>query len=81
MKKAILVIFLVLMLVLCTSCNKTFLDTTYNFNYAYVTLPNGESVEGEVTNWTDFEDGDQLQVTIAGVTYLSHGANIVLVSR
>lgn len=41
----------------------------------------GESVEGKVTNWTDFEDGDQLQVTIDGVTYLSNSTNIVLVSR
>ena len=81
MKKVILVILLVLTLVLFTSCNKTFLDTTYKFNYAYVYLPNGKSVEGKVDSWTDFEVGDQLLVKIDGVAYLSNSTNIVLVSR
>ena len=67
--------------VLMTSCNKTILDTKYKFEYAYVLLPGGDVVAGPVDSWTDFDDGDQLQVTINGVTYLSHGSNIVLCSK
>lgn len=67
--------------VLMTICNKTVLDTKYKFSWAYVLLPDGDVVTGPVDSWTDFGDGDQLQVTIKGVTYLSHGANIVLCSE
>lgn len=67
--------------VLMTSCNKTILNTKYKFEYAYVLLPGGDVVAGPVDSWTDFDDGDQLQVTINGVTYLSHGSNIVLCSK
>lgn len=67
--------------VLMTSCNKAILDTKYKFEYAYVLLPGGDVVAGPVDSWTDFDDGDQLQVTINGVTYLSHGSNIVLCSK
>ena len=40
-----------------------------------------EIVEGKVASWTDFEDGDQIQVKIDGKTYLVHSANIVLISE
>ena len=67
--------------VLMTSCNRSILDTKYKFEYAYVLLPGGEVVAGPVDFWRDFDDGDQLQVTINGVTYLSFGSNIVLCSK
>ena len=38
----------------------------------------GSVVEGEVESWRDYDDGDQLQVTINGVTYLTHASNVVL---
>ena len=41
---------------------------------------NGEIVEGKVSSWTDFEDGDQIQVKINGKSYLVHSSNIVLIS-
>ena len=41
---------------------------------------NGEVVEGKVSSWTDFEDGDQIQVKIDGKTYLVHSSNVVLIS-
>ena len=59
--------------------NKQILDLTYTFDYAYIELPNGEVIEGEVQAWKDYEDGDQIQVTINGDTYLVHSSNIVLV--
>ena len=61
-------------------CNKQMVDLTYSYEYAIICLPNGEVVEGKVTSWTDFEDGDQIQVKIEGKTYLVHSSNVVLIS-
>lgn len=66
--------------ILC-GCNKKVFDTTYSFNYAYISLPNGECVEGTVQSWKDYEDGDQIQLTIDGVTYLTDTTRAVLVRR
>lgn len=87
MKKAaitVLSVVLALMLVvsaaLLAGCNKQMVDLTYSYNRAILSLPNGEVVEGKVSSWTDFEDGDQIQVKIDGKTYLVHSSNIVLIS-
>ena len=81
MTALILVLATILVTVLVMSgCNKQMMDLTYSYEYAILALPNGEVVEGKVTSWTDFEDGDQIQVKIAGKTYLVHSSNIVLIS-
>ena len=66
-----------------TACagNKTWFDTTYTFNKAIIELPNGEVVEGSVDAWTDFEDGDQLQIVINGKTYLTAATRCVLIKE
>ena len=64
----------------CTVSNYQYYDTTYSFNEAIIALPNGEIVQGKVSSWRDFEDGDQLQVTIDGKTYLTHSCNVVLIA-
>lgn len=56
-------------------------DTTISYNWAAVKLPSGETVSGEVQGWNGYSDGDMLQVTIDGVTYLTHSSNVVLVRR
>lgn len=61
--------------------NKQLIDPTYEFNRGIVKLPNGQIVEGKVQSWTDFEDGDQIQVKIDGKTYLAHSANVVLIDE
>lgn len=66
---------------LLTGCNKQVFDTTYSYERAILSLPNGEVVEGKVQSWTDFEDGDQIQVKIDGKQYLVHSENIVLISE
>ena len=84
MKKVIallLAVIAVLSVLLLTGCNKQMLDLTYSYEYAIIGLPNGEGVEGKVTSWTDYEDGDQLQVKIDGKTYLVHSSNVVLISK
>ena len=84
MKKIIamlLAIIAILSITLLSGCNKQIMDLTYSYEYAIIGLPNGEVVEGKVSRWTDYEDGDQLQVKINGKTYLVHSSNVVLISN
>lgn len=84
MKKVIVLLLTViaaLSALLLSGCNKQMLDLTYSYEYAIIALPNGEVVEGKVSSWTDYEDGDQLQIKIAGKTYLVHSSNVVLISN
>ena len=85
MKKIIAILLVAVislsMALITTGCNKQLVDLTYSYEYAIIGLPNGETVEGKVSSWTDFEDGDQIQVKIDGKTYLVHSSNIVLISN
>jgi len=76
----LLCIIALLSVCLLAGCNKQMVDLTYSYEYAIIGLPNGETVEGKVSSWTDYEDGDQLQVKIDGKTYLVHSSNVVLIS-
>ena len=83
MKKSVIVVLtlslLLSVLLVATSCNRQIFDTTYSFSYARIYTPSGEIlVEGTVTSWLDYDDGDQLQVVINGVTYLTHASLIIL---
>ena len=83
MRKIVVLLMAVIALLSClllSGCNKQMMDLTYSYEYAIISLPNGEVVEGKVTSWTDYEDGDQLQVKINGKTYLVHSSNVVLIS-
>ena len=76
------IIFASLMAIATLSgCNYQAIDLTYNYNYAIIQLPNGEVVEGKVESWCDYDDGEQLQVKIGGVTYLCSSFNCVLECR
>lgn len=66
---------------LLSGCNKQVFDTTFKFNKAIVSLPDGTTITGEVESWTDFESGDQIQVKINGTTYLVHSTNIALINE
>ena len=62
------------------NCNRTIIDTTWNFDYAIINLPTGEIVEGEVSSWKDWEDSDAVQVTFTdGAVYYTHLNNVVLI--
>ena len=83
-KKYIIIIpclIFILNITLLTSCNKQVFDTTWNFDYAYVKLPDGSVVKGELESWKDWDDSDVVQVKINGVTYLTHYSNVVMVDR
>lgn len=81
--KKLLVTTLMLMLMAATlsSCNYDVVDTTYSFDRAIISLPNGKIVEGKVGSWKDYEDGDQIQVKIDGITYLVHSSDVVLIKE
>ena len=75
-----ILIIIWLIVAFCSGCNKQLIDVTYSFEKAVISLPNGEVISGEVSSWNDY-DGDQLQVVIDGVTYLTHSENVVLISE
>lgn len=83
MKKIIAIILSTLMLVATlTGCgNKDMWDTNYTYDKAIISMPDGTILEGKISNWTDYEDGDQIQVTIDGKVYLVHSSNIVLINE
>ena len=82
MKKVFaILIALVMVAALFAGCNKQLFDTTYKFDRAIISLPDGSTITGEVQSWTDYEDGDQIQVKIDGITYLVHSSQIVLISE
>lgn len=82
MKKILIVLLvLVMMLTALTGCNKQLFDTTYSFDRAIISLPNGKIIEGKIDSWIDYEDGDQIQVKINGITYLVHSSNIALIEE
>lgn len=81
MKKKIIALTLgTLMGLSLAGCNKQILDLKYTYNYAIIKLQNGEVVEGKVESWKDYE-GEQLQVKINGVTYLTNSFNCTLIDK
>ena len=82
MKKRIaLALVLVIAALLLASCgNKDYFDTVRTYHEAVIAMPDGTVVSGEVQNWRDYEDGDQVQVKIDGITYLVHSSDIVLMN-
>ena len=83
MKKIIAVVLCVLMMatVMVGCGNKDMWDTNYTFDKAIISLPDGSIVQGKVQTWTDYKDGDQIQVKIDNVVYLVHSSNIVLINE
>ena len=81
MKKLLAAILALGMAFSISACNYQVVDLTYNYKYAIVNLPNGEIVQGKVDSWRDYEDGDQIQVTIDDVTYLVHAGDVVLMTE
>ena len=63
-----------------TGCNKQLIDMTYEYKYAIINTANG-CIEGEVQSWNDYDNSDQIQVKINGITYLVHSDNITLLSK
>ena len=74
------IIMLIVVSISLTGCNYDMIDTQYTYNYAIIQLQNGEVVEGKVQSWKDYE-GEQLQVKIGGVIYLTNSYNCTLMYK
>lgn len=83
MKKIIALLMIILVIVTMVSCgNKDVFDTVYTYDYAIIAFPDGTSKKVEIAQWTDFTDGDQLQITATdGTIYLVHSEDCVLVKE
>ena len=80
-KKLAILLTAVLMMATLSGCNRQVFDTTYKYDRAIISLPNGEVIDGKVQSWRDYENSDQIQVKIDGKTYLVHSSNIALISN
>ena len=60
-----------------TACNKQVTDLTYSYSWTQIKMPDGSIVEGKLDSWKDY-DGEQIQVTIDGTTYLVSSINLVM---
>ena len=81
MKKKVFAVVGICTVLLMSGCwNKQLFDFDYTFTRAMIRLPDGSVVDGAVESWRDFEDGDQLQIKIDGVTYLVHSTNVALIN-
>lgn len=80
-RKVVPIILSVFLAVSLSACNMQLVDTTYNYTYGYVELPNGEYIEGPVDSWTDYDDSDQIQVKIDGITYFTDTTRVVLTTK
>lgn len=80
-KKIVMILCAAAMCLSLSGCNRQVLDLTYNYNYAIIKLPNGEIVEGKIESWRDYEDGEQIQVKMNDVTYLTSSYNCVLMNK
>lgn len=81
MKKLRVLAVILLFIFTLTGCNYQLTDMKYPFNYAYISLPNGECIEGPIDRcWTD-NDCDQIQVEIDGVVYLTGTTRCVLIYK
>lgn len=59
--------------------NKTIVDANYRFNYAYIAMPDGTCIKGNVKSWKDWKDSDMIQVTFTdGTIYYTHSSNVIL---
>lgn len=61
--------------------NRQLIDTAQRFDHAMIKLADGEIVEGRVDSWRDYENSDQIQVTVNGTTYLIHSTNVTLIKN
>lgn len=82
MKKIKIVLALIIMAaaaIFLTGCNKDIFDFQYTFDTAVITI-NGETKVYSIQSWTDYTDGEQLQLILKdGSVILVSSYNTVLV--
>lgn len=75
--------FVVIGILISRFTNQALFDTTYRFDRAVITMPDSPNgyVTGKVDSWMEYDNSDVVQVTIDGVTYLTHYFNVVLIAE
>jgi len=85
MKKIIVITLIIALCLTLTACQvgnrKIGFDTTQTFHWAIIQMGNGELIEGPVDSWRDFNESDAVQITINGITYLTHYSNAILATE
>lgn len=80
LKISVLVIMIIVTMFMLTGCNQTIIDTNYTFDRAIVVLNDGTKMEIQIKEWTDYSDGEQLQIKGKdGKTYLVSSFNTILI--
>ena len=79
--KLIILITIITIALTFSACNYQLIDLNYKFNYCYIKLQNGEVIEGEVDAWRDYDDSDQIQITMNDTVYLVHSMNCTLIYK
>lgn len=64
-----------------SSCNRELVEMQRKYTYAYILLPDGSTVDGSLDGWKTFSNCDTIQVTVRGVTYLTHASRVTLCSE
>lgn len=79
MKKFLALIGAIMLSSMCfVGCNQQIFDTNYKFDKAYIKIGD-EWKDVEIKTWTDYEDGDQFQLTLKdGTVLIVHSANMIL---
>lgn len=84
MKKIVIAIMLFALVCVCLSgCQlgnrQIGFDTKQRFDEAIIFTPTYEIIRGDIDSWRDFNESDVVQVTINGITYLTHYSNVILI--
>lgn len=77
----VLIMLFFILTVFLSGCNKQVIDISYKFTYAYIELPNGECVKEKVETWTDYDNSDQMQLVIDGITYFTDTTRVVMTNE
>ena len=80
MKKAIIVLGLIVCIITCISgCNVDIIDTVWKYDTAITRWPDGSTKVIKIHSWRDYE-GEQIQITGEdGTVYLLNSVNTVLI--
>lgn len=77
MRKIISLILVIMVLTGCGVYNKKIFDTSYQFNYAIIKLPDGKIINTKIKSWND-GDGNWIQIWTEDNYYYTALENVIL---
>ena len=81
MKRKIFFVLLLTLMFVAGCTNMQYIDMTYKFDYAQISMPDGSVITGNLERWRDYDDCDMVQVVIDGITYYTHSSNVVMFTK